>query len=174
MHINRKGRTRPLSKEGLWHWKVAKFGTVEEVMTKENLVTAPVGTSLAEAKAILRQHRIEIHAVELHLSTQAGAQSAQAVRVAAQELGCRSLHVVKANVFLYLKSCAKQFDLIFSDAPYDLPGSEEVIRLVFERELLRDDGMLVFEHSRQMDFREHEHFWQQRSYGSVQFTFFKK
>ncbi len=96
------------------------------------------------------------------------------IRRTAQELGCRSLHVVKANVFLYLKSCAKQFDLIFSDAPYDLPGSEEVIRLVFERELLRDDGMLVFEHSRQMDFREHEHFWQQRSYGSVQFTFFKK
>ncbi|WP_251439891.1 IMP dehydrogenase [Veillonella intestinalis] len=32
---------------------------IGEVMTKENLVTAPVGTSLEEAKAILRQHRIE-------------------------------------------------------------------------------------------------------------------
>ncbi|MCH4178280.1 MAG: IMP dehydrogenase [Megasphaera sp.] len=32
---------------------------IGDVMTKENLVTAPVGTSLAEAKAILRQHRIE-------------------------------------------------------------------------------------------------------------------
>ena len=28
-------------------------------MTKENLITAPVGTSLAEAKEILRKHRIE-------------------------------------------------------------------------------------------------------------------
>lgn len=32
---------------------------IGEVMTRENLVTAPVGTSLEDAKAILRQHRIE-------------------------------------------------------------------------------------------------------------------
>lgn len=32
---------------------------IGEVMSKENLVTAPVGTSLEEAKAILRRHRIE-------------------------------------------------------------------------------------------------------------------
>ena len=32
---------------------------IGEVMTKENLVTAPVGTSLEEAKALLRRHRIE-------------------------------------------------------------------------------------------------------------------
>ena len=46
-------------------------------------------------------------------------------------------HLVKANVFLYLKSCAKQFDVIFSDAPYDLEGSEQVVKLVLERGLLR-------------------------------------
>ena len=32
---------------------------IEEVMTRENLVTAPVGTTLEQAQEILRQHRIE-------------------------------------------------------------------------------------------------------------------
>lgn len=32
---------------------------ISEVMTKENLVTAPVGTTLEQAQEILRQHRIE-------------------------------------------------------------------------------------------------------------------
>ena len=32
---------------------------ISDVMTKENLVTAPVGTDLAQAQEILRQHRIE-------------------------------------------------------------------------------------------------------------------
>ncbi len=96
------------------------------------------------------------------------------IRETARQLGIRNLYAVKANAFLYLKSCPKQFDIIFSDAPYDLEGSEQVIDLVLGGDLLREDGFLVFEHSRGMDFSQHPHFWQQRSYGSVQFSFFKK
>ena len=84
------------------------------------------------------------------------------------------VYAVKANVFLYLKSCPKQFDVIFSDAPYDLAGSEQVVRLVLENDLLRPEGVLIFEHSKQMDFSAYPEFWQQRSYGSVQFSFFRK
>ena len=96
------------------------------------------------------------------------------IKKTAADLGIDNLFAVKANVFLYLKSCAKQFDLIFSDAPYDLEGSEEVIRLVLERDLLKPDGFLVFEHSKNLIFSSDPHFWQSRSYGRVQFSFFKK
>ncbi len=94
------------------------------------------------------------------------------IRKTASELGFADLYPVKANAFLYLKSTPKQFDIIFSDAPYDLPGSEEVIGLVFSRGLLREGGILVFEHSKGMDFSAHPHFAQLRSYGSVQFSIF--
>lgn len=96
------------------------------------------------------------------------------IKKTAADLGIDNLFAVKANVFLYLKSCAKQFDLIFSDAPYDLEGSEEVIRLVLERDLLKPDGFLVFEHSKNINFSSDPHFWQSRSYGSVQFSFLQK
>lgn len=96
------------------------------------------------------------------------------IRRTAQELGVRNLYAVKANAFLYLKSCTKQFDLIFSDAPYDLERSEEIIPLVLEGDLLREGGIFIFEHSKEKNFSEHPRFWQLRSYGSVQFSFFKK
>lgn len=94
------------------------------------------------------------------------------IRSTAAAFSFDNLHPVKANVFLYLKSCSKRFDLIFSDAPYDLKGSEAVVESVFAEGLLRDGGLLVFEHSKEMDFSSHPHFVQRRSYGSVQFSFF--
>lgn len=96
------------------------------------------------------------------------------IRQTAARLGMENFYPVKANVFLYLKSCSKQFDIVFSDAPYDLEGSEQVVDLVLDGDLLRPDGVFVFEHSRKMDFSDRAEFWQLRSYGSVQFSFFKK
>ena len=96
------------------------------------------------------------------------------IRQTARDLKFENFYAVKANVFLYLKSCAKKFDLIFSDAPYDLEGSADVVKLVFERDLLNNDGIIIFEHSKDQDFSSHANFWQTRSYGSVQFSFFKK
>ena len=87
---------------------------------------------------------------------------------------CDVLDLFAGTGSIYLKSCPKQFDVIFSDAPYDLEGSEQVVRLVLENDLLRPEGVLIFEHSKKMDFSAYPEFWQQRSYGSVQFSFFRK
>lgn len=94
------------------------------------------------------------------------------IRKTASELGFGCFYPVKANAFLYLKSTPKQFDIIFSDAPYDLPGRDEVINLVFSRNLLRPGGVLVFEHSKDSDFSSHSNFLQHRVYGSVRFSIF--
>ncbi|MCH5331264.1 MAG: 16S rRNA (guanine(966)-N(2))-methyltransferase RsmD [Alistipes sp.] len=96
------------------------------------------------------------------------------IKETARKLGCENFYAVHANAFLYLKSTAKQFDIIFADAPYDLEGSEQVIELVLGRGLLRDGGIMIFEHSSKHDFSSHPNYWQSRSYGSVNFSFFKK
>ncbi len=91
-----------------------------------------------------------------------------------RELGATNGYAVKANAFLYLRSCPKQFDLIFSDAPYDLEGLEGIVELVLNGDVLKKDGIFIFEHSDKYDFSNNPYFWQLRSYGSVQFSFFKK
>ena len=96
------------------------------------------------------------------------------IRNTARDLGADNIFAVKANVFLYLKSCPKRFDIVFSDAPYDLEGIEDVVDLVLSGNILEDDGIFIFEHSEKYDFSKNEYFWQLRSYGSVNFSFFKK
>ena len=95
------------------------------------------------------------------------------IRSTAKSFNLTAIHPVKANVFLYLKSCVKQYDLIFSDAPYDLEGSDQVIEMVFEKGLLREGGLLIFEHSKSYNFSEHPRFKCARNYGSVQFSIFE-
>lgn len=96
------------------------------------------------------------------------------IRQTAKQLGIENLYAVKANVFRYLPNCPKQFDIIFSDAPYDLENSREVVKLVLEGNLLREGGIFIFEHAKGTDLSALPEFWQLRSYGSVQFSLFKR
>ncbi len=94
------------------------------------------------------------------------------IRRTAAAFGMENLYAVRANAFLYLKSATKRFDVIFSDAPYDLEGAEQVVELVFGRGLLRAGGLLVFEHSKDVSFAGHPALLQMRTYGSVHFSLF--
>lgn len=96
------------------------------------------------------------------------------IQSTARSLDVGNLFVVRANAFLYIKGVKKQFDLVFADAPYDIEGSETLPDMVFGHDILRQDGLFILEHSRNLSFRDHEHFSDSRSYGSVQFSFFKK
>lgn len=96
------------------------------------------------------------------------------IRTTARSFGMEQLHAVKANAFLYLKSCPKQrFDIVFADAPYDLEESGQIIPLVLDSEILRENGLLIFEHSDRFDFSAHPRFVELRTYGSVHFSLFQ-
>ena len=81
--------------------------------------------------------------------------------------------LIKGDVFRFIKSCKQKFDFIFADPPYALPNLPTIPDLIFENELLAEDGVFVFEHGKQNDFSNHPHFVEHRSYGSVNFSIFK-
>ena len=79
---------------------------------------------------------------------------------------------LRGDVFRFLKSCKQQFDFIFADPPYALKELPTIPDLVFEKHLLKPDGVFVFEHGKDYDFSVHPHFSEHRSYGSVNFSIF--
>ena len=79
---------------------------------------------------------------------------------------------IRGDVFRFLKSCHQQFDFIFADPPYALQELPQIPELVFEKQLLKPEGIFVFEHGKDYDFSLHPHFLEHRSYGSVNFSLF--
>ena len=80
---------------------------------------------------------------------------------------------LRADAFRFIKSCKKQFDLIFADPPYALKELPTIPDLIFEKGLLAEGGIFVFEHGKGHDFTQHPHFIEHSSYGSVNFSLFR-
>lgn len=96
------------------------------------------------------------------------------IRRTITDLGFENIKSLKADVFKYLKSCKFKFDLIFADPPYALDNIESIPDLVFDNDLLQDNGILIVEHSKDTNFSKHPMFTEQRVYGSVNFSIFAK
>ena len=94
------------------------------------------------------------------------------IKSEANRLGLRNLHVVRTDVFDLLKRANRKSDIVFADPPYALEELSSLPDLVFEREVLTEDGIFILEHPREYSFEEHPRFWQHRNYGKVNFTFF--
>ncbi len=90
-----------------------------------------------------------------------------------KQLGIHNLHLIRGDVFKYVKACHLQYDFIYADPPYDLPQLAKLPDVIFEQKILKPNGYFVLEHSKTHAFRSHPHFVEQRSYGSVNFTFFQ-
>lgn len=95
------------------------------------------------------------------------------IRQTCAQLKVDNLHLLRTDVFQYLKSCKIKFDFIFADPPYDLPLLPTLPDLIFAKELLNEEGLFVLEHPAKYDFSAHPHFYDHRQYGSVNFTFFR-
>lgn len=86
-----------------------------------------------------------------------------------------TIAATKSDVFKFLENGKTQYDIIFADPPYGLDQTtfEKVVQLVFEKNLLEEDGMLIIEHSKHTQMDHLEHFSFQKNYGGSFFSFFE-
>ena len=87
-----------------------------------------------------------------------------------------NLNIVKSDVVDFLKKTKNQINIIFADPPYekDEVYLKNIIELVFNNHLLKNNGVLIIEHSKQISLENIEHFIYKKRYGSCCFSFFKK
>ena len=91
-----------------------------------------------------------------------------------KKLGTNVCLPLRGDAFRFIKSCKQQFDFIFADPPYALKELPQIPQLIFDHNLLKEDGIFVFEHGKDNDFSQHPNFVEHRSYGSVNFSIFRK
>lgn len=83
---------------------------------------------------------------------------------------------IKKDAYQYLEMLAPKVDIIFADPPYDFSAEafSRIVHLVFEGELLLENGVLIIEHPKQTDLSQLLHFTEQRRYGGSVFSFFER
>ena len=80
----------------------------------------------------------------------------------------------REDVFKYLNMETEQYDLVFADPPYDLNRIPDLPKVIFEKNLLNNGGLLIIEHQSLQNLSSHPAFTEQRKYGHSSFSFFKQ
>ncbi|MDH3321348.1 MAG: 16S rRNA (guanine(966)-N(2))-methyltransferase RsmD [Flavobacteriaceae bacterium] len=85
------------------------------------------------------------------------------------------IQTIKSDVYTFLENTNQKFDVIFADPPYDFTEDQfqKITDLVFEKQLLNEDGLLIIEHSKQTDLSQHPAFLKSKKYGGNMFSFFE-
>ncbi len=94
------------------------------------------------------------------------------IKETAQKLDMMEVNVIKVDAFKFLETTKLKYDLIFADPPYKLVNINNISNMVFNNDLLKNNGWLVIEHPGELDLSDHPRFYEHRKYGRVNFSFF--
>lgn len=84
------------------------------------------------------------------------------------------LDVINADAYRFVQKAGLNYDVIFADPPYDDDRLAELPNLVFGNENLKENALLIVEHSQVTDFSKHPYIEETRKFGKARFSFFKK
>jgi len=85
------------------------------------------------------------------------------------------INVIKSDVFKYLGRAKLKAKIIFADPPYDFSDEKfaQIRQLVFDNNILTDNGCLIIEHSSYTKLDHLENFSYSKKYGGCMFSFFE-
>jgi 16S rRNA (guanine966-N2)-methyltransferase len=96
------------------------------------------------------------------------------VKCVTEKYKLHEIEVHKSDVFKFLESDANSYHIIFADPPYDLPTIPRIPEIVMQRNLLKDNGLLIVEHPSLLKLNGQPGYTETRRYGNSSFSFFDK
>jgi 16S rRNA (guanine(966)-N(2))-methyltransferase RsmD len=109
----------------------------------------------------------EVHLVEQDVKHIAG------IRRIIKDMGFTGIKPIHIDVKSFLKTCRVKYDIVFADPPYNLTWLAGLPDLVAGAGIMSEEGFFILEHPGSMSFSSHKDFFEHRSYGGVNFSFFK-
>lgn len=160
----------------------------------KDLPVRPTTDMAKEALFNILQHRIEIEglialdlfsgtgSIALELASR-GAKSITAVdksnkcvqflKQTAQKMELDEIRVIRADAFTFLDKCKDKFDFIFVDPPYDMDKLSQIPKIIMNKELLLEGGMLVLEFPSTIRLMESPEPLELRKYGNSSFAIYQ-
>lgn len=85
------------------------------------------------------------------------------------------INTIKSDVYKFLEKSNLQANIIFADPPYKFSEEQfsKIPELVFQNNLLLEDGILIIEHSKHTNLSNLNHYSYSKSYGGNVFSFFE-
>ena len=80
------------------------------------------------------------------------------------------VNTVNIDAINYLNKCKRKFNFIFADPPYNYRFYQELKEIIINKNLIKDDGLLIIEHDKNTMFNEPN--IELRKYGNVHFSIF--
>ncbi|WP_139958798.1 RsmD family RNA methyltransferase [Flavicella sediminum] len=86
-----------------------------------------------------------------------------------------SINTIKSDVYKFIDKTAISADIVFADPPYNFTDEQflKIATTIFEKNILKEDGLLIIEHSKQTKLNEHPNFSYDKRYGGNVFSFFE-
>ena len=94
------------------------------------------------------------------------------IKETVEKLSMDTIRTIKGDVFKAIRYLDKKYDIVFADPPYAMKNIAALPEIIFEQQLLKEDGWFILEHSDQYNFNGSIQFHELRKYGSVHFSVF--
>jgi 16S rRNA (guanine(966)-N(2))-methyltransferase RsmD len=94
------------------------------------------------------------------------------IKSTAQVLQFQNFKVIKAEVFSYLEKCTENFDFVFAGPPYALETIDDLPVRIFSKNILKEKGWFILEHTPANNYSKFPHYKTSRNYGTTVFSIF--